>query len=118
MRGGGDYATDWGSLAIMRPEVISISEAIAFTGFAYLYMCICFYLFFAALILLYSVVQDFGKVRANTKDVTDTEFNQEASLVGARLMRGIFRCTLLSVFIAICMKLQSTYLARIIHQAA
>ena len=110
MRGGGDYATDWGSLAIMRPEVISVAEAIAFTGFAYLYMCICFYLFFAGLILLYSVVQDFGNVLASSKDLKDAEHQQGVSIVGATVMRGIYRCTVLAIFVAMCMKLQSSYL--------
>lgn len=111
LRGGGDYATDWGSLALVRPEVISVPEAIAFTGFAYLYMCVCFYLFFAALVLLYSIAQDFGKVRASSRAEQDMENQNETSMVGARVMQGIFRCTVLAIFVAVCMKLQSTYLA-------
>lgn len=111
MRGGGDYATDWGSLAIMRPEVISVPEAITFTGLAYLYMCICFYLFFAALILLYSVAQDFGHAQASSTSLTGAEHQNDVNLVGVRVMSGIFRCTVLAIFVAVCMKLQSAYLA-------
>ena len=51
IKGSGNYATDWGSLAIVRPEVISVPMAVVFTGCAYLYMCLCFYLFFVGLIL-------------------------------------------------------------------
>lgn len=111
LQGGGDYATDWGSLALARPEVISVPAAIAFTGFAYLYMCICFYLFFAALILLYTVAQDFGKIQTRPNPEQETEHQNEVNAIGARMMRGIFRCTVLSIFIAVSMKLQSTYLA-------
>ncbi len=111
VRGGGDYATDWGSLAIVRPEVISVPEAIVFTGSAFLYMCICFYLFFAALILLYSVVQDFGNAQPSTMDMTGAEHQIEVCQVGERVQRGIFRCTVLAIFIAMCMKLQSAYLS-------
>lgn len=111
LQGGGNYATDWGSLAIVRPEIISVPKAIVFTGLAYLYMSICFYLFFAALILLYSVAQDFGKVLAAVKSRQDSVLPPRADLIGARIMLGIFRCTVLAIFVAMCMKLQSTYLA-------
>ena len=110
MRGGGDYATDWGSLAIMRPEVISVPEAITFTGFAYLYMCICFYLFFVGLILLYTVAQDFWKIQAASNHKQEAEHQREVNVIGVRVMRGIFRCTILGVLVAMSMKLQSTYL--------
>ena len=110
IKGGGDYATDWGSLAVMRPEVISVPETIAFTGFAYLYMCICFYLFFAAFIFLYSVTQDFGKILTGSGHEQSADRQQEFDAIGTRMICGVFRCTILAVFIAICMKLQSAYL--------
>jgi len=93
----------------VRPEVISVPEAIVFTGLAYLYMCLCFYLFFVGLILLYTVIHDLwriGKVASNRQEVDQHE-HHEASL---RVMRAIFRCTVLGLLIAIVMKLQSAYL--------
>ena len=110
LRDGGDFATDWGSLAIIRPEIISVPETIAFTGFAYLYMCISFYLFFAGLILLYSVGQDFGNIQASNQDPGDAADQDVVREVGAKMMRAIFRCTILAILIAVCMKLQSAYL--------
>ncbi len=38
INGGGNYATDWGTIAIVRPEIVTIPVAIGFTAFAYLYM--------------------------------------------------------------------------------
>ncbi|MEM7675416.1 MAG: hypothetical protein AAF449_05370 [Myxococcota bacterium] len=110
LRGDGDFATDWGSLAIIRPDIISVPEAIAFTGFAYLYMCVTFYLFFAALILLYVVAQDFGTIRSTNQAVSDDARQDVVRAVGARVIGAIFRCTVLAIFVAICMKLQSAYL--------
>ncbi|TIT87211.1 MAG: hypothetical protein E5W59_21390, partial [Mesorhizobium sp.] len=109
MKGGGNYATDWGSLAIVRPEVISVPEAVVFTGLAYLYMCLCFYLFFVGLILLYTVIHDLWRIgeAASYRPEVDYQHQHEASL---RVMRGIFRCTVLGVLIAIVMKVQSAYL--------
>ena len=110
LHGGRDFAIDWGSLAIIRPEIISVPEAMAFTGFAYLYMSISFYLFFAALILLYCVAQDFGNIQSTNPGNGDAAGNDVIRAVGTRVMRAIFRCAVLAIFIAVCMKLQSAYL--------
>ncbi|WP_457578712.1 RcgA family putative transporter [Ensifer adhaerens] len=110
VNGGGNYAMDWGKFALVRPEVISVPEAVLFTGIAYLYMSICFYVFFIGLILLYTVVYDFWRVGEATKHRLDADYRQEIDEVGLRVIRGIFRCTVLGVLIAICMKVQSAYL--------
>lgn len=111
MKGGGNYATDWGKLAIVRPEVISVSQELLFTGLAYLYMSFCFYLFFAGLILLYTVIDDLWRIGEADSILRRVESQQAISAVSQRVMRGIFRCTVLGVLIAIVMKLQSAYLA-------
>ena len=108
--GGGDDATDWGSMAIVRPEVISVPQAVAFTGFAYLYMCLTFYLFYAGLILLYTVAHDLWKIDDASGSLSEEQYRHEANEVGLRVMRVIFRCTVLGVLISICMKVQSAYL--------
>ncbi|RRH99666.1 hypothetical protein EH240_17825 [Mesorhizobium tamadayense] len=110
IKGGGNYATDWGKLAIVRPELISVPEEVVFTGLAYLYMCLCFYLFFVGLILLYTVVHDLWRIGGASKSGTEADYQRELNEVGLRVMHGIFRCTVLGVLIAIVMKLQSAYL--------
>ncbi|WP_064710366.1 RcgA family putative transporter [Rhizobium bangladeshense] len=110
IKGGGNYAVDWGKLAIVRPEIISVWEEVVFTGIAYLYMCLCFYLFFVGLILLYTVVYDLWKVGETLKNQQKVDDQQEISEVRLRVIGGIFRCTVLGVLIAICMKAQSSYL--------
>ncbi|NTG30091.1 hypothetical protein G6L08_23375 [Agrobacterium rhizogenes] len=110
MKGGADYATSWGSLAIVRPEIISVPVSIVFTALAYLYMCLCFYLFFAGLILLHTMVHDLSRIEEASKTRQEAEYRHELNELGLRLMRGIFRCTVLGVLVAICMKAQSAYL--------
>ena len=110
MKGGADYATSWGSLAIVRPEIISVPMSIVFTALAYLYMCLCFYLFFVGLILLHTMVHDLWRIEEASKTRPEVEYRQELNERGLRLMRGIFRCTVLGVLVAICMKAQSSYL--------
>lgn len=107
LNGGSEYATDWGTIAISRPDIVSVPISIAFTGFAYLYMCVCFYLFFAGLVLLFLVVQDMKDAEL---EAGVTARGHEPSRTKDRVMQGIFRCALVGVLIALCMKLQSVYL--------
>ncbi len=110
INGGGNYAIDWGKIALVRPEVISVPMSIVFTGLAYLYMCLCFYLFFAGLILLHTLVHDLWKIGEASKNWAGVDCPYEVNEVSLRVMRGIFRCTVLGLVIAICMKAQSAYL--------
>nr|WP_309402284.1 hypothetical protein [Aminobacter niigataensis]WMD00225.1 hypothetical protein RAR13_28610 [Aminobacter niigataensis] len=110
IKGGGNYATDWGSLAVVRPEVISVPEAAVFTGLAYLYMCVCFYLFFSGLILLYTVVDDLWRIGEALKNQPEMGFRRDLNEASFKVMRWVFRCTLLGILMATIMKLQSSYL--------
>lgn len=110
INGGGNYAIDWGKITLVRPEVISVPMSIVFTGLAYLYMCLCFYLFFAGLILLHTLVHDLWKIGEASKNWAGVDYPYEVNEVSLRVMRGIFRCTVLGFLIAICMKVQSSYL--------
>lgn len=110
LNGSGSYAIDWGKLAIVRPEVVSVQATILFTGVAYLYMSLCFYLFFAGLILIYTVVHDLWRLEKLAKSRENLNLQKESEVALCRIQRAVFRCTILGVCIAICMKLQSSYL--------
>jgi hypothetical protein len=109
-KGGGNYAMDWGKIALVRPSVVSVPETAIFTGIAYLYMCLVFYLFFAGLILLYTVVHDLWRLGVGLKKLPHVDHQQELDEAGLIVMRGVFRCTVLGVLVAIWMKVQSFYL--------
>lgn len=111
INGGGNYATDWGTIAIVRPEIVTIPVAIVFTAFAYLFMCLSLYLFFVGLILLYSVINDLRKLREAAKTQPHASFERDLTQTGFWVMQWVFRCTVLGMLIAIVMKLQSAYLA-------
>ena len=110
LEGSADYATSWGTLATVRPEVISVPVSIAFTALAYLYMSLCFYLFFAGLILLHTMVHDLRKMDAEEKALQRAGSHDGVYELCFRLIRGIFRCTLVGLLVALCMKAQSSYL--------
>lgn len=111
INGGGNYAIDWGTIALVRPEIVTVPVAIVFTAFAYLYMSLSFYLFFAGLILLYSVLNDLWKIREASKTQAYASSQDDMSEAGFWVMRWVFRCTILGILIATFMKLQSSYLA-------
>ena len=106
-----DYAMDWGTIALINPEIISVEASLVFTAFAYLYMCLCFYLFFAGLILLFTVSYDFLEIRKASRLHPNMDTQRVVNEIGLRIMRGIFRCTVVGVMAGVCMKLQSFYLS-------
>ncbi|MEZ2129812.1 MULTISPECIES: RcgA family putative transporter [unclassified Sinorhizobium] len=111
LEGGDDYATSWGTIAIVQPDLISVPMEIVFTGLAYLYMCLCFYLFFAGLILLHTIIHDFWRIEEILMPRLGGDRRREGGEIRIKLMRGIFRCTIVGVLVAICMKVQSSYLS-------
>ncbi len=110
LEGGSGYAVDWGSIGIDRPDIISIGQEAVFTGFAYLYMCLSFYLFFAGLILLYTVAHDFHEIAKSKKIEARSNTIGRTAPIGRKIVRGIFRCTLMGLLMAICMQIETTYL--------
>lgn len=111
LKGSGDYATSWGTIAIVQPDLISVPMEIAFTALAYLYMCLCFYLFFAGLILLHTIIHDFGRIEEGLMLRLGGKRSADGGEIRIKVMRGIFRCTIVGILIAICMKVQSAYLS-------
>jgi len=111
LEGSGDYAISWGTIAIVQPDLISVPVEIVFTALSYLYMSICFYLFFAGLILLHTIVHDLWKIEGDVKAQPDVAHRREREEIRLTIMRGIFRCTILGVLVAVCMKIQSAYLS-------
>lgn len=110
IKGGDNYAIDWSLISIVQPEIVSVPVSVVYTGLAYLYMSICFYLFFAGLILLNTVVDDLRKIGKAIKNRPEVDFQRNLDDAGFKVMRWVFRCTILGVLIATVMKLQSSYL--------
>jgi len=108
--GEANYTTDWGSLAIEHPEVITIIEAIVFTGVAYLAMSLFFFGFYASLILLVTMAQGFAQLVDECIANSQTEDTQQIDRVGDKLIVGVFRCSILGLMSVIVMKLQGSYM--------
>ena len=96
---------DWASVALVRPDVVSVPEAVVFSGLAYFYMAVCFYVMFAGLILLYILADDYWAV-AKGQNATASVREDIARII----LRGLYRCTAAGLLIAICMNVQNRYL--------
>ncbi len=97
---------DWASIALIRPEVVSVIEATAFSGIAYLYMAVCFYVMFAGLILLYTIADDYWAT-ARGSDLGTSHKGD----VPRKILHGLFRCSVLGMLMAICMVVQGRFLS-------
>lgn len=111
LSGDNDYAIDWGTVALLRPDKVSVPESIMFTALTYTYMSVCFYALFVGLILLYKIINDFVKLSSGM-----TALEREVSVSDGRslpkvIIGGVFRCTILVILTATAMKMQDRYLA-------
>lgn len=109
LNGAGDQTIDWGSIALVQPEQIGVFEQTAFTGMAYLYMCLCFYLFFAAMVLCSNMIDDVLAIRTVLAASEGTDRSVELNESARDILRGIFRYTALGLLVATCMKIESLY---------
>ena len=106
----GALAINWGRLAIVRPDLISVPSAISFSGLVFLYNGFTAYLFFAGLIFLHLMKHDYLDLVKGLETSSRENPAPEIAGIGFSLMSGIFRCTVLGVVITVLMKLQSAFL--------
>lgn len=106
----GNLMMDWNLLAIVRPEVISVSEATVLSMLAFLYTAFICYLFLTGLVLTCTLVQDFYEVCGDPDGFPNKASGTNVGETGANLMRRIYHATLLGIWIATCIKLQAMYL--------
>ena len=109
VQGSGSFAIDWGAISLVRPDIISTFAGAVFTGFAYSYMAASFYVFFVANIILYTIASDYRDLKLIPKSNLE-EYQSRCVDVGDVVMRAAFRCGILGILIANCMKLQAIYL--------
>ena len=106
----GNWAVDWGRIAIFRPDLISLYGAILFTGLVFLYNGFTAYVFFSGLIFLHLIKHDYVYLVKGLVGRPKEASNPVVEHIGFSLITGIFRCASLGIFITILMKLQSSYL--------
>ena len=106
----GSWPVDWGRIAIVRPELISVPSAIGFSGLVFLYNGFAAYFFFTGHILLHLMKHDYLDLAKRLENRGDDKTVREVQSITLSLMYGIYRCTAVGVMITIMMKLQASFL--------
>ncbi|MEM6887004.1 MAG: hypothetical protein AAF636_02570 [Pseudomonadota bacterium] len=106
----GNWPVDWGRIAILQPNLVSVSNAIVFSGLVFLLNAFGAYLFFAGLIVLYTLTDDFVDFSARLARDPADEQRRDLTRIGDGLIVGVFRCCSLGLMITILMKLQASFL--------
>lgn len=106
----GRWPVDWGRIAIFRPDIVSVPSAIVFSGLVFLYNGFAAYFFFAGLIFIHLLKQDYLELMRALPNDLEHEKLLFIERISFRLLNGIYRCTALAAIVAIMMKLQSEFL--------
>jgi hypothetical protein len=106
----GSWPVDWGRIAIVQPELISVPSAIGFSGLVFLYNGFAAYFFFTGHILLHLMKHDYLDLAKRLENRGDDKTVREVQSITVSLMNGIYRCTALGAVIVIMMKLQASFL--------
>lgn len=106
----GNWPVDWGKIAIFQPDLVSVPNAIVFSGLVFLLNAFGSYLFFAGLTVLYTLTDDYvGFTSGNAHDGAEDQ-RRDLTRIGDDLIVGVFRCCSLGLIITILMKLQASFL--------
>lgn len=106
----GNLMMDWNLLAIVRPEIISVSEATVLSMLAFLYTAFICFLFLTGLVLTCTLVQDFYEICSGSEFSNNDAQSLRIGEVGTTLLCQIYRASLFGIWIATCIKLQAMYL--------
>ncbi|NOC47372.1 RcgA family putative transporter [Ruegeria sp. HKCCD7559] len=106
----GNWPVDWGRIAIFQPDLVSVPNAVVFSGLVFLLNAFGSYLFFAGLIVLYTLTDDVVDFSASLAHDGAEEQRRCLARIGDALIVGVFRCCSLGLMITILMKLQASFL--------
>ncbi|MGC1505583.1 MAG: hypothetical protein WA782_15755 [Sulfitobacter sp.] len=111
MQGARENAlVDWMLVATVRPDVISIPEALALSILAFLYSGMIYWFYLVGLLLLFIVASDFCDVYQAVACRSDESQRLKAIEVGSEILWAIYRCTVFGILIAVCIRLNTAYL--------
>ena len=98
---------DWLLVAHVRPDVITVSEALFVSLLAFSYSGLVYWFYFVGLILLFAVSEDFHR-RATSPDPGFEDGFFEST--GEKLQRCIYLSTVIGIFVATAIQLNALYL--------
>lgn len=100
------FVVDWITVTIVQSHETPVPLVLGVSIFAFLYSGLIYWLYFVGLLLLYTIVKDFSDLAHQSDDNNQKEIR----LAGTKIIRGVFRCTILGILISVCIKLNSVFL--------
>ncbi len=101
---------DWITVGLVRPDAISVTEAVLMSLLGFLYSGMLYWFYFVGFLLIYAVAIDFVDLcQDRTSDDKDCPHNQIRD-VGAQIISTAFKSTLAGIMIAVTLKLNAAYL--------
>lgn len=101
---------DWILVSISRPDVMSTSEAIFVSMLAFLFSGMIYWFYFIGLLLLYTLANDFYRIFINPELQPSEIYQRKVRANGTKIMTGVFRCVVLGILLATCIKVNAAYL--------
>jgi hypothetical protein len=107
LQDGAPALVDWILVARLRPNVVSFEGALLVSLFAFLFSGLIYWFYFAGLLLIFAVSEDFSR-QANFADLDVDRHN--LAVAGAKLRSVIFKCTIIGILAATAIQLNAIYL--------
>jgi len=101
---------DWMLIALVEPQTLSIRAAIFVSFLAFLYAGIIYWFLFTGLLITHTISTDFAEICASVEAPENDHFQEQILEVGATIILGVYRCTVLGIFVALSIKLNAAYL--------
>ena len=101
---------DWMLIALVRPDVLSNNAAIFVSFLGFLYSGMIYWFLFSASLFLFTVSGDYAAICSEKDDSHIPLYNGHAFNIGLKIMQTVFRCTVLGILVALCIKMNAAYL--------
>lgn len=101
---------DWMRIALVRPEVISTTNAIWVSFLAYLYSGMIYWFLFSGSLLMFMVSSDYAVICRSRAAQKDPMYPDPSFQLGMRIAECVFRCTVLGILVALTIKVNAAYL--------
>ena len=104
------HMVDWLTVSLVRPNIVSVPQALVVSMLGFLYTSFVYWLYFVALLLLYTVATDYARICRSQNNKIDEVRQRVVRNTGVKILNTTYRCAIAGVLIALCIKLNATYL--------
>lgn len=106
-----DFQIDRNLIGLIRPDIITIGQSVVTSGLGYMYTAIYICIYLVGMLFMYIVMVDFYSLFNHNEIKESEQIYNVINNIAHTLRNGMFRCSLLGLWIAMCIKLQLVYLS-------